>query len=862
MNRSAIYRYTSALVCFAVFTPAILAQNSILVFSPVNVRLSANGTSYSSPNTFNSATLNLSCPAGIPIVATLSSTASGTGNVLVDNFVSVAVGSNGSLGTPVNVCTGGTSDSTQNGTSQNCFNTNYQSSANAGTLTGQDPDNFASTGGVAPIDIHSNFSPGSMQLQINLVDGGGYLASSSIYLDTNCSQAGVSGPASVTGNPISQSNPTPQQLTQTFTFNSTVGQGVQFVYDLSQAATAQNGTLTIQDGTIPGTEDLPVDPNTFQSAFENGTSFATSSCLIHTGETLSSGAQACKLFTLECSVGTGTTESGAQCPVSSLPNEVFQDIFDGPGFSLTTITPTGGPTFHEGIGLLMASEPWTGGPCTFDSNSGLQNLPCPQNILATFSGPGSYTATGKTSHPNSTFIPVAGVPEDLTTVIVAGQQAGGWINKQTFNVTLSSQPPNLAGSGVSNANNFVASPIQSITYGISTAANVPQPSAPPSTDTTVANPITCPQAPSASDAIPYSTGPQSITVPADGNYLLHYYAQDCAGTQELQFTDPGGIWATSYYTFPINVDTVAPAITPPGPTLSPAPGANNSYYVGQAVTASYECTDDRSGIVACGASTFSPNSAVLNTGLLSSHVNTSTAGTQTYTVTAIDAAGNRSSASVNYTVAATQKVPSSSTKCNGTYTGTFNGNLTISAGQTCVFVSGGATGNATNNGGTFALTNSTLGGNLVENKGSLSLSQSRIGGNVQVDGGTFAINPGTVIGGNLQVQGLSGGTAQNQVCGSVVHGELVVQQNGAAVVIGTPSCAGNSIGGNLQVQSNSGATAVGANTISGNLQDNSNRGPTQVFNNTIRGILQCQQNSSITGGGNKAQLKQGQCAAF
>lgn len=864
MNCSRIYRYASAIACVAVFAPVVLAQNSIQVFSPVNVRASANGASYSSPNTFNSATLSLTCPAS-GITAKLSSTADGNGNVLVDNFISVATGQSAPTGTPVNVCTGGTSDNTQDGVSQDCFNTNYQSPAGAGQLTGQNPDTFASTGGVAPIDISSTFLPGSMQVQINLVDGGGFLASSSIYLNTNCTQAGVTGPASVTGNPIPQSNPNSQQLTQTFTFNSTVGQGVQFVYDLSQAQTA--GTLTITDGTIPGTEDLPVDPNTFQTTLVPGTSFATSICLPHTGETLN-GAQACKLFTLECTVGTGSNESGAQCPVSSLPNELFQDIFDGPAFTLQDIPTPNGPTFHEGIGLLMASEGWgpasdnlAGGPCTFDPASGLQDLPCPQNILATFSGPGIYTATGKTSHPNSTFIPVAQVPEDLTTVTVAGQQPGGWINTSTATVTLSSQPPVLTNTTLPNKANFLASPIQSITYGISAANNVPQPSAPPSTDTTLENSIACPQPSNPSDppATVFTPNPQTISGLADGNYLLHYFAQDCAGTQELQFANSGGSWSTSYYTFPINVDTVAPVVTS-GPALSPAP-TSNSYVVGQPVSASYSCTDERSGVVQCGASTFAPSSDVLNTGVLNSAVNTSTPGTQTYTVTAVDAAGNHSSASVNYTVVA-QKVPSSSTTCNGTYSGIFKGNLTISAGQNCVFVSGGPTGNVTNNGGTLALSNSSVGGNVVENKGSLSLMTSKVSGNVQIAGGTFTINPGTVIGGNLQVQGLSSGVGQNQVCGTVVHGDLVVQQNGTAVVVGTPSCAGNSVGGNLEVQSNSGTTAMGGNTVSGNLQDNSNKGATQVFNNTIHGTLQCQQNSTITGGGNTAKSKQGQCAAF
>ena len=93
--------------------------------------------------------------------------------------------------------------------------------------------------------------------------------------------------------------------------------------------------------------------------------------------------------------------------------------------------------------------------------------------------------------------------------------------------------------------------------------------------------------------------------------------------------------------------------------MSPAPSTNggvaNSYLIGQKVTANYSCTDERSGIVKCGTSTYAPGTT-LNTGNLSSAVDTSKAGAQTFTVTAVDAAGNQTSASVNYTVVAAPQV--------------------------------------------------------------------------------------------------------------------------------------------------------------------------------------------------------------
>jgi hypothetical protein len=193
--------------------------------------------------------------------------------------------------------------------------------------------------------------------------------------------------------------------------------------------------------------------------------------------------------------------------------------------------------------------------------------------------------------------------------------------------------------------------------------------------------------------------------------------------------------------------------------------------------------------------------------------------------------------------------PASGARCNGIFNKTFAGNLTISAGQTCVFLGGGATGNVQQNGG------------------NLLLIQAHVGGNVQVNGGAVTIGPGSTIGGDLQIQSLPGGSGPNQVCGTTVHGDLQFQNNLGAALIGAgpdsaAACAGNIVGGNLEVQRNSGATTVIGNTVTGNLDDQNNTGPTQVFSNVVRNNLTCQQDSLITGAGNTAKSKQGQCAAF
>jgi hypothetical protein len=256
----------------------------------------------------------------------------------------------------------------------------------------------------------------------------------------------------------------------------------------------------------------------------------------------------------------------------------------------------------------------------------------------------------------------------------------------------------------------------------------------------------------------------------------------------------------------------------------------------------------------------------------------------------------------------------SGNNCNGTYSGAFNGNVTVTNGQSCVLVNGVITGNITLSGG------------------SLAISDFAVVGNVQVQGGAFSIGPSAVIGGNLQidpqsppppppppgppappappgppgpVQNVPGATGQGQICGATVRGNVQFQNDGAPVLIGSASpasCAGNYIGGNLTIQNNSGsvsvignaisgnltiqndaaattvndntvtanlqiqnnaaATTVNGNIVTGNLQDQNNAGPTQIFGNLVGNNLQCQQNSSITGGGNTAGQKQGQCTAF
>jgi hypothetical protein len=205
------------------------------------------------------------------------------------------------------------------------------------------------------------------------------------------------------------------------------------------------------------------------------------------------------------------------------------------------------------------------------------------------------------------------------------------------------------------------------------------------------------------------------------------------------------------------------------------------------------------------------------------------AGVHQVTITAMNGVGVVATQTLTLNIVSiTGQAPKSGTTCNGTYTGTFTGNVTVSAGQNCSFVSGGITGNIAQKGGNLNLTNAT------------------VTGNVAVQGAAaFSIGAGTTIGGNLSIQNVASGAAMNQVCGSKVSGNVEVDYNATPVQLGSAqpgSCPGNDVGSTLNIGSNTAAIAV--------------------YNSRITKLLSCASNSSITGGGNTAQQKQGQCATF
>jgi hypothetical protein len=163
--------------------------------------------------------------------------------------------------------------------------------------------------------------------------------------------------------------------------------------------------------------------------------------------------------------------------------------------------------------------------------------------------------------------------------------------------------------------------------------------------------------------------------------------------------------------------------------------------------------------------------------------------------------------------------------CDGFYWGSIAGGLTVSEGQNCLIFGG------------------TVNGSILQIGGNLVVVGSTIKGDVTVlGGGTFSLGAATKIQGSLNVGLLPASSTTNQVCNVNVSGSVTYQLSAAPVDIGSSAACGNTVGGSLYV--------------------NATTAPVEADGNTVAGNLECLGNLSITGSGNAAKRKQGQCAGF
>ena len=117
----------------------------------------------------------------------------------------------------------------------------------------------------------------------------------------------------------------------------------------------------------------------------------------------------------------------------------------------------------------------------------------------------------------------------------------------------------------------------------------------------------------------------------------------------------------------IKVDSISPTVV----VKTPASGA--TYSLNQIVAAAYTCTDVKSGVASCTGSVAD-----------GAHISTSTAGMQTFAVTATDNAGNTLTKSVPYSVLPPAATPVFSLK-SGDYRGAQTVSITDASGGATIY---------------------------------------------------------------------------------------------------------------------------------------------------------------------------------
>jgi hypothetical protein len=609
----------------SVQVPLTGALGAIRVLDPVNVAMSNPNSGLENLVTFGSTTLTLSCAT--PPTAKLSSTPDGTGNVFVDNFLTLQIGPSPIVQTKTSTLMGdvcpANSGNPSDGGQADCFTHAYQD--NVSSVIGQDPDGFtgpgsstlpgSAAGGVSPIDVSSQIgqlggTPGNATF--GLLDGGGEVGSSTLFLVTSCSAVNAQS-GTETGNPVNTQNNS--NLAQTLTFDSVLNHLDQYTFDYSFAAGPPT-TITTNSDSTPIVNNQSISQAAF-SALVAGGPFAGTACI-----GLASLNGNCAGKRQLCTTPSSSTPSGPNCPQSSQPNTFYSTTFDPNTLIIYPNTVFGFLEFNDEGTCVGGFE----GPESVKS--------CPQNQLVSFNGPGEYKSGKGTKSANSTSVVVTGVVPPTTAVVVtpfvSTGPSAGWTNSNPT-ITFTGQPPaQPAGTPVA--------PVDFIEYGINQTAQglpptfpIPFPgnSAFTTPDQQFTNPGgPCPStiplsAPSVTATPPFTPGPFAV----GSSNLLHYSTTDCSGTHELQFTFANNVWSTNFKSLTLNTDALPPTIS----ITTPSNGA--TYTANKKVPAAYGCSDPESGPANCTGTV--ANGSNIDT--------TPTAGlltTKTFTVNSVDNVGN------------------------------------------------------------------------------------------------------------------------------------------------------------------------------------------------------------------------------
>ena len=642
------------------------AYGAIKLFSALDVNSSLfSGVTWpaTAGQAVKTANVILSCPASP--TAVLSSTPDGLSNVFQDNTIQVTNTIGSVPTTTTNVCYGGDTNfegftGFPTGTT-NCFTAPYEGAVS--NYVGDNPDLATSpnplltTYGVQPLNLQTPpegvlYGPvvvsGAQSLTVQLVDAGGDLGAATLHLATNCLYEGTTPGGSISGNPISSSDPS--SLTQTYTFASGPSGNISITNGV-----AQNPPPS---GTVPIVTDIAVPQQLFSQLTAN-TSAAPAVCFRLSSEVDVYGQPMCKGFLIQCYDPVGMTTSGNNCDptpdaVRNLYNVAQFSSPDGPvnGHNYLYV-PVGSPAadacsyYLKGVkggacaaltgpGMLLGGDLWLtcelasctsnppvppntmtpASPATYSTaNCALTGVLmgdlCPLDILTQFEGAADPKPGSTTTGINSVFVPVVNMPLPYAVAAIKNLN-NGWVTTSSPQVAFVATPaiyvplPNNP-----KANNFKPAPLYSVTFGTTPASSpLPDPTYQIPGDTILytsyaSQNFVSPLCPASTPAKLFSpTG--SVSGLSNGStYNLHFFATDCALSEGLvflpqgsQLTNPTANWASfEYVTF--GVDTTTPSLT-----LSPSASSGSSFKKGSAgPKVSFTCmTTGASGLQNCGTS--------------------------------------------------------------------------------------------------------------------------------------------------------------------------------------------------------------------------------------------------------------------
>ena len=291
----------------------------------------------------------------------------------------------------------------------------------------------------------------------------------------------------------------------------------------------------------------------------------------------------------------------------------------------------------------------------------------------------------------------------------------------------------------------------------------------------------------------------------------------------LEFEGPvnpitGKAQTPGFYGFNNTTATFVPVVGLPASDLTAAAWYKLTVNISKGTGAEYTVTDAANNVASAWVPFFNAASSTIHDVTLMGYLSP-TASSTSYS---LDWAGlSFNGVGSPYT----NTLPSSGI-CNGVYTGSFTGTVTVAKGQTCILYDETVNGGITQTGGTL----------LVEAASTVSQALKSTGGVASVLNSTLQAG--------FWIQGIPAGAPSDWFCGDTINANATYILSGNGIVLGnqavgipagSPVCAGNNLnsGADVNFQSNSGADYIDGNTITGSVLDQGNNGYVEISGNTV-----------------------------